>query len=204
MIIYDNVESWDTIKDYWPHSPGGSIIITSQHSDLAQISGGLEVALSPLKSVDGAVLLLRHLRRLSSIDASASDMADAKAVSETLGDLPIAIAHMAGYIDKSRKTLPEFISMFQKREHSRELWSSKRKFDTTYQYNKSLDTVWDIALEELPDDALRVIRILAMLNPDKNPEQMLYLTKDDDEERYASRSVLYFLTIIVLTISSQY
>ncbi|RFU30827.1 hypothetical protein B7463_g5472, partial [Scytalidium lignicola] len=187
LIVYDNVESWNTIKDYWPHSSTGSIIITSQHSDLTQITGGLEIPLQPLNSTDGGVLLLRHLRRVHSNTTSAVDMADAKSVSETLGGLPIAIAHMAGFIDKTQKSLTEFIAMFQKRDQSRVLWSPDTKYASTYQYDgKTLDTVWKIAIDELPEDALRIIQILAMLNPDKVPEKML-LIADDEATEYLPR-----------------
>lgn len=180
--MYDNVESWEAIKDYWPRSSNGSIVITSQHSDLAQITGGSEVPLRPLKSTDGAILLLRHLRRFTQNTASASDMADAQAISETLGGLPIAIAHMAGFIDKSQKSLPEFMAMFQKREEARVVWEPNTKYASTYQYDgKTLDTVWNIALGELPEASLRMIRILAMMNPDKSPEKMFLIAEEEQE-----------------------
>ncbi|KAI9735121.1 MAG: hypothetical protein M1834_001709 [Cirrosporium novae-zelandiae] len=179
LLIYDNVESWTDITPYWPCSTHGAIILTSQHSHLAQVTGGSEISLTPLPANEGAVLLLRHLRRFVSDNASIKDMAEAKGISIILGGLPIAISHMAGYIDMSQLSLPEFSTMYEKREQTQRIWSCNH-MNATYQYDKRLETVWDIAMKELSNDALDIIYLLAMLNPDLIQEDLLFDSSEDN------------------------
>jgi tetratricopeptide (TPR) repeat protein len=170
--VYDNAEDWDTIKNYWPRSEQGSIIITSQRLDLAQVSAHSAIALQPLAPADGGLLLLKHLRRTES-PISMEDQIESLKISETLGGLPVAIAHMAGYIDKSNSTLQEFSAMYKRRDQTHRIWSQNCRA-WTYQYDRTLDTVWDIALAELNESARAMINLLAMLDPDRIPEKILF------------------------------
>ena len=150
--------------------------MTSQSSDLNQVSGGSEIALPSLGPEDGARLLLRHLRRLD--DKTPKHVMDqAINISSSVGGLPIAISHMAGYIDKTQSSLEEFIDLHGSREHSREIWSGNHRA-STYQYDRRLDQVWTIALDKLPEDAKAMMRLLAMLSPDRISEAMLFGRRD--------------------------
>lgn len=173
LLIYDNVESWESIKPYWPSGRRGFIMITSQSSELVQISGGREISLMPLSPRDGATLLLRHLRR-SPGETTEKDSKTAENIARSLGGLPVAISHSAGYIEKSQGTLEEFVAVYEKgREESRKIWMQDCS-SWTNQYHQTLETTWDIALHELPSEARSLIHILAMLDSETIPEDMLF------------------------------
>jgi hypothetical protein len=80
---------------------------------------------------------------------------------------------MAGYISKSQSTLVEFSAMYKQRDQTQRIWSHNCRA-WTYQYDRSLDTVWDIALAELPPAARALINVLAMLDPDQISEKMIF------------------------------
>lgn len=172
LLLYDNVEDWETIKPYWPSGQNGSILITSQNLELVQISEGFEINLSPLGADEGASLLLKHLRKTGSA-TQGEDFETAKDISRTLGGLPVAISHSAGYIEKSQSTLDEFVEMYASREKSRRIWSQDCK-SWTKQYERTLETTWDIALSKLNHDIRALTNILAMLDADSISEDMLF------------------------------
>jgi len=175
LLIYDNAEDWDTITPYWPHTTHGSIILTSQKSQSSYITGGSEIALQPMDPMEGAGLLFKHLPQFSGNNIPISDVAEARKISQILGGLPIAIAHCAGWVDKTQSSLPEFSRIYEHRDSSQKIWANDTS-NITYQYSKTLDKLWDIALSELSPDAMSVVNLMSMLGPEHIPEGMLLET----------------------------
>jgi predicted acyl esterase len=124
---------------------------------------------------EGAGLLFKHLPRIAGNDVPIAEMAEAREISQNLGGLPIAIAHCAGWIDKTQSSLSEFSKIYERREGSQKIWTHGSS-NTTYQYNKKLDTLWDIALHELSSDAKSVVNLMSMLSPERILEGMLLET----------------------------
>lgn len=173
------MDEWDTIKPYWPSGNAGSLVITSQRAHLVQVSGGCEIVLRPLHAEDGATLLLRHLRKLPAEPESSPDFKDAMAIAGTLGGLPVAISHIAGYIEKSQSRLSEFNKVYATREQSNRIWSQDCQ-SWTYQYWLTLETTWDIALQELPPESRALINVLAMLDAEAVSEEFLFTNSTMD------------------------
>ncbi|GJD03450.1 transcriptional xre family [Colletotrichum higginsianum] len=172
LLLYDNVEDWETIKPYWPTGQKGSILITTQNLELVQISEGYEISLTPLTADEGASLLLKHLRKMDNA-TNGEDFEIAKEISRTLGGLPVAISHNAGYIEKSQRSLSEFVRKYARVEESRHIWSKDCR-SWTNQYERTLETTWDLALGELNREIRDLTNILAMLDPDSISEDMLF------------------------------
>ena len=127
-----------------------------------------EVALKSLKLEAGSQLLLRYLQRDHTADDKEKE--HAAEIVDMFGCLPLAIAHIGGYISESRCTLKEFKEMATQRYSF--IWEGDAPA-TLYQYDKRLDLVWDFALEELPPDAKSLIYMMAFMNPDYMSEDML-------------------------------
>jgi hypothetical protein len=98
-------------------------------------------------------------------------------VSELVGGLPLAIAHIAGYANSSNSSLQDFIDAFKDSRCSSKLWSGPPGA-STFQYEKSLAIVFDVALGALATDARELIDCLAFLNPDSIPEEMVFRERD--------------------------
>ena len=169
LLVFDNAQDWATVNTCWPRSTNGSVILTAQNPEFAQVAK-LEIALKPFSHADGATLLLKHLREENT---SEQETAHAKSICDELGGLPLAIAHVAGYLTQSKTPLREFLEQFSERVNSAQLFRMSAPM-TTFQYEKTLGVVWDVALQRLSSDALQLIQILAMMNPDGVPEDMLY------------------------------
>ena len=88
-----------------------------------------------------------------------------------VGGLPIAIAHMAGYMFTS-KIHPEELQQTLKTREVYNIWL-KTKMWTTPLYEQTLETVWNIALRELSASAIELLYVISMLNPEAIPEDML-------------------------------
>jgi len=124
--------------------------------------------LKPFDRSDGSKLLLRHLRK----DESLTQSTDASLISDELGGLPLAIAHVAGYLAESGASLGDCLELLKERRNSARIFSIAQPM-TTFQYEKTFGTVWDVALQRLDQDALALIQVLSMMNPDGVPEDML-------------------------------
>ena len=132
------------------------------------------ICLQPFSPEEGADFLLGHFQ--------SSDLTDQResAVSlcnDVLGGLPLAIAHVAGYMTMfNEPMLPSeaLDKLFKELQDSNDVFNTNP--DTTFAYNKenkALNFVWDMALDELDPDSLKLIRVLSMLNASGVPEEML-------------------------------
>lgn len=98
----------------------------------------------------------------------------AQKISKLVTGLPLALAHIIGYVD-GNCTLEEFHDEFLQKEATFELWGAGTGSSLS-QYPKNLLTVFAIALGALSTNARHLIDIFSMLNPDSIPEEMLLLS----------------------------
>ncbi|KAI0855114.1 hypothetical protein F4860DRAFT_521970 [Xylaria cubensis] len=176
LLIFDNVEHTTTIDPFIPRNPArpGCIIITTQHPDTKQVTSVFhQLCLSSFDSITGAGLLYRYLGR--DPEDSAEDLI-ANEMSQFVGGLPLAIAVMGGYINSSGITLSEFLAHLKR---SSRLWSRHINRNYVQDYDCALGAVFDLAISELGEQALKLIYILAYLNPDAIPEEMLVTSHKD-------------------------
>lgn len=143
--------------------------MTSQIAGLVQ-AGSIRSHIQPrpLNEEEGSRLLLDLAQQ---DDPSEEDIVAARGISRVVGGLPIAIAHIAGYMFNSAVTLPELIPRLQTQE-AYTIWSSEKTWSTAM-YEQRLDMVWHVALQELSEEAMDLLHILAMMNPDVIQEAML-------------------------------
>jgi hypothetical protein len=119
-------------------------------------------------------LLFRYLER--SLDEINEDETEvACQISDILGGLPLAIATMGGYMNESECPLDAFLTNIKKSSNA---WEAGA-VGPVQQYEKTLETVFQIALGELPPSTQDFINILAFLNHDSIPEE-LFLTQSGD------------------------
>ncbi|KAG4438764.1 hypothetical protein IFR05_005741 [Cadophora sp. M221] len=166
LLIFDNVSSWKDIATYMPNNMNtrGSILITTQIPDLNQCTAIFtNIAVAPLSIVEATSLLMQLLGREETL---LEDKAIAKKIAQALGGYPLSIATVGGYILQSNCRLREYFERFNK---SSVLWKGESN-TFTWQYEKTLQNVCDVALMELPATALELHEILAFLNPDEIPE----------------------------------
>jgi hypothetical protein len=103
LFVFENVEEWSIIQNFWPFSSNTAVIITIQNPDLAQFTKS-EIHLKPLSVESSTELLFSHLRRMI-VSIMDSEKKAANNIFEKLFGLLTAVAHIASYIDQSQSSL---------------------------------------------------------------------------------------------------
>jgi hypothetical protein len=161
----------------------GSVIVTTQLCNLLADAGNVtKIQLDPLTPQAGSEMLLRYLGRDVKID---SEKQLAKDISSYVGGLPVAIAHVAGYVTSSELELEELIETFREWRKASgvavteddDLPAAFREASSSY--DETLAMVWEIILRELSQDARDVLNIFTCLNCASVPRDMLWRVHED-------------------------
>lgn len=105
------------------------------------------------------------------------------ALLERLSGLPLGINQVASLIKSKRTTVAKFLQRYDKQagDVGRIAGKTGHEFDQEYDY--ALDTVWQLAFEDLQQetnpDAYDLLGVIAFMAPDKIPEEM-FLQEDLD------------------------
>lgn len=194
LLVFDNALRWEDISRYMPNSlrrTTGSVLITTQNERvLPHAPNNTRIQIHPLTTQQGSDMLLRYLGRDARTDP---ERLLAQEISAFVGGLPVAIAHMAGYVGFSDITLEELIETFREwrkrtgaaTDEADDLPSTFR--EASFSYDGTLAMVWEVTLRELTQDARDVLNILAYLNCSSVPRAMLWGMHEDP--------ILHFLDI---------
>lgn len=169
LLIFDNADDLDVLRDFWPVSGTGSILITSR-DPLAKTRARVSVAngldLLPFSPEDGGQLL-RNLTGYNDDDSVPLSVD----ISGKLTGIPLAIAQIAGTISRRDLGLAEFVELYDEETHRNELL----QYDSGT-VSKTLYTVW--SFEDLSPAGMSLLNIIAFLDPDQISEQLLQNMKN--------------------------
>ena len=168
-MIFDNLEDIHNLPKYFPKS-SGSIIITTQKAHMVATTENFhKIPLQALDVETGANLLAIYMDR----DYwGEEELLIGRSISSWVGGLPLALATVGGYIRQSGEP-PQQI--FESLRRSSTVWASTSE-GALANYNKTLATAFDLALSELTQkapNARHLLDVLAFLNPDHIPQDML-------------------------------
>ncbi len=125
------------------------------------------ILLESFEAEEAAAFVLKHLKMTHETDQHDAVVSLCK----ELGGLPLAIAHIAGYMEASSISPQETLGMFKDLSDSNAIFNDKPV--TTFDYDKALNCVWDIALRELDTDTRKLMQVLSMLSPTGVSDEML-------------------------------
>ncbi|KAI1123776.1 P-loop containing nucleoside triphosphate hydrolase protein [Nemania abortiva] len=189
LLIFDNLEDARLIENYVPENlNGGSIIITTQHAHISPITNDFrKLELQPMGSESGSSLFFKVLGR----DAKDEDEeSTAYQICDWVGGLPLAIVTVAGYLSRSSSSAAEILTNLRR---SSLIWANSSIRRPPGNYEKSLATVFDLALSHLSPNSIHLLQILAFLSPDGIPEDLLRRPHEipslaflNDEDEYLS------------------
>jgi hypothetical protein len=175
LLVFDNVDTWEEIEKYIPANmatTNGAILVTTRGPEVGPTPTPLNffrVNLKEMGMEESRALLIQSMNpgmkhekiRLHPEYKIAGDIA-------SVAGLPLALAHIAGYVKVSGCTLAEFL----------ELWNewrtntlSARPADPSS--NATLETIWSIGLSELGTDALKLLKITAFFDSDGIQRELL-------------------------------
>ncbi|HYV07935.1 MAG TPA: FxSxx-COOH system tetratricopeptide repeat protein, partial [Blastocatellia bacterium] len=161
LLVFDNAEDVQLVRDHIPRGSGGHIMITSRNPIWTGVAKPLSVKALPLEEAI-EFLLKRTGHR---------DEAIAKRLAAALGRLPLALEQAGAYIETSGCTMPHYLELFEKRQ--RELLERGKP---STEYPDTVATTWGISFQNVEREnpaAAELLRLCAFFAPDDIPIKML-------------------------------
>jgi hypothetical protein len=168
LLIFDNLEDARLLERYVPENiRGGSIIVTTQHAHISPITNHFrKLELQPLSEDPGSSLFFGILERPPTDE---EEEGVSKDICKWVGGLPLAIVTVAGYLKCSSSSSSEILASLQR---SSMVWASSGS-GAIRNYDKTLATVFDLALGQISEHSRHFLQILAFLSPHGIPEELL-------------------------------
>ena len=161
LLIFDNAQEPADLQAYVPTKSTGHILVTSRNpnwSDLAQV-----LAVRTWMREESTAFLLQRTHQ--------SDKAAAIELAEALGDLPLALAQAASYIEQTARSIESYRLLFETR--GQEL---RRLGQPSPDYPNTVATTWDLSfhhVEGTSPAAADLMSLCAFLAPDSIPVSTL-------------------------------
>ncbi|MEW9547846.1 FxSxx-COOH system tetratricopeptide repeat protein [Nonomuraea sp. NPDC050783] len=159
LVIFDNAEEPEYIKDFIPRGPG-HVIITSRNSRWSDHEPTIQVDVFRREE---SVTFLR--RRLTD---TLSEW-EAERVAEKLGDLPIALEQAAALLARTLMPVEDYLDLLE------EQTSRLLDLEKPPTYPKSMTAAWRLSvsqLEERVPAAVEVLRCCAFFGPEPIPRDV--------------------------------
>ncbi|MFL6075320.1 MAG: FxSxx-COOH system tetratricopeptide repeat protein [Mycobacteriales bacterium] len=164
LLVFDNAESPETVRRYFPTGGPGCILVTSRNPQWATVARPVEVdVFTRAESVE----LLRK-RGPELINEEADRLAEA------LGDLPLAIEQAAAWRAESGMSAAEYLRLFE--EKRADLLAVSPPLD----YQLPVAAAWNVSLDQLrvrSPGALRLLQVCAYFAPEPISRSLLASTR---------------------------
>lgn len=172
LLIIDNIENIDVLKDILPPARRGHVLITTR----TQITGILpKVTLQPMHTDEGALLLLRRANMLApdaNLDQIREDeLTMVRRVSQTLGGLPLALDQAGAYLQETGCSLQGYLEEYERKRS--ELLSYRGSESS--EHPESVTTTFSLCFERVKQVntvAADILQASAFLHPDAIPEEL--------------------------------
>jgi hypothetical protein len=155
LLIFDNAERPQDVADYRAAGTG-HVLITSRFPGWGALGGRMEVDV--LTRAETVALLRARIPTMS------EELADKLAAE--LGDLPLAAAQAAGYLEQSDLPPADYLRRFQRQR------ATLLARGDVIGYHGRLDTTWALSLDRLREQnsaALQLLQLAAFLAPEPIP-----------------------------------
>jgi tetratricopeptide (TPR) repeat protein len=160
LLVLDNVTRPEDVIELLPPGGGGQVLVTSRWAAWGEWAKPLRLE---VLAREEAVAFLQ--KRTGSSDAQA-----AASLAEALGDLPLALAEAAAYIERTRLGLDAYLQLVQKRVV--ELFGLRQPSGA----QRRVATVWSLSLERVRAEAPgaeALVNLCAFLAPEDIPRNLL-------------------------------
>ncbi len=171
LLVFDNASRPGDLKGMLP-SGGGHVLITSRSREWSGTATQLDLSeFRPAESV-------RFLCKRSGSD----ELEAAMTLAEELGDLPLALAQAAAYIDARSMTIREYLELYRDPVLAQRLRDSG--LDSA-EYPASVARTWLLSFTQLSGEhpaAVELLRLCAFLDPDDIDLELLSAGREETGE----------------------
>ncbi|MFD8046022.1 FxSxx-COOH system tetratricopeptide repeat protein [Streptomyces chartreusis] len=146
LLIFDNAESPERVRHYFPTGGSGTILVTSRNRRWSLVGGSLEVDVFTRE--ESKELLRRSGAPIE--DEEADRLADA------LGDLPLALEQAAAWRAETGMPVTEYLRLFETKR------SELLELSPPLDYQLPVAAAWNVSLDHLETRSLAALRLLQL------------------------------------------
>lgn len=190
LLVLDNADNLEDLKNFWPQDGQGAVLITSRNprakeSIYHEFSG---TDLSCFSDLDAAEFLLRRTQQ--------GRQEPAVAVARKLGGYPLGLIQMSAIINHMDYTFEEFLLKYDEKGLGELLRLKPGWQPDTYVH--TVASVW--TLDRLDKQSSSLLDVMSLLDPDGIPEELFIKGAQDIQlDDYPKYSSLYEKTRVDLT-----
>lgn len=175
MIIYDNAETIELLRDYWPlYGSNGRVLVTTRNQSLGFDPADAGIEILPWDTETGSKFLLHLLTGHISADLLTKEAQSAYDLSERLSGHALALSNMCGLIHRRSWSISELVEVY----------------DKSKDFNHGLETVWKLSFESLRPDCAALLSVFTFCAPDSIPQSLFEF--NDQTENFTD-DMLWFL-----------
>ena len=173
LLVFDNVVDYQSIARYWPTTSlqPSAIIATTQKDNTRWIPASHRIAVDFLDDSAGADLLCELYCQQMHIPPetlSPDERLTAAQISHELGGSPLYLTQAQGVITTSNTALPEYLKLIKSRSSL-----PGNRIEQGGSYPKAVGATHDRLIEELDPGAVKLLYMLAFMNPEHVSEDLL-------------------------------
>ena len=172
LLILDNADEIEIVDEFIPSCEAGHVLLTTRAHAMGAVGGSNE--LEKMTPKEGALFLLRRLRKLKKDEALESATAEireqAEALSTLVDGLPLALDQAGAFIEEKPSTFEEYQTLYQ--SERKELLKRRGKLAKDH---PSVTVTFSLAFQKVADDdpaAADLLRVCALLEADSIPEEI--------------------------------
>jgi tetratricopeptide (TPR) repeat protein len=149
LLIFDNADSPERVRDYFPTGGSGTILVTSRNRRWSVVGHSLEVDVFTREES-------KELLRRSGPAGDDLDDAEADRLADALGDLPLALEQAAAWRAETGMPASEYLRLF---EHKR---NELLEVSPPPDYQLPVAAAWNVSLDHLETRSLTALRLLQL------------------------------------------
>jgi hypothetical protein len=178
LLVFDNVDDFALMEDFWPPNGAGSVLMTSRapHAErLAHYSGTdgddeltHSIKLEPFAKEEAQEFLYKLTNQKHTPD---SDEANAALnLAHRIQGYPLFLTQLAGMMNDGSSSFSDLLKMYNEESRQGKLHGARHQIRNS-KYQDTTATVW--MLDKLDPAARMVMNVLSFLDPDHIQEEVL-------------------------------
>jgi DNA-binding XRE family transcriptional regulator/tetratricopeptide (TPR) repeat protein len=176
LLILDNMEDLNLLQQFIPVDRQGAVLLTTRRHVTEPVAQALELELFPEN--DAILFLLKRTKvlavEMSLEDASDHDIKAARAITQLLGNLPLALDQAGAYILETPCSFAEYLALFKK--YQDRLLQRRIGERIPTDHPESVTATFRLNFQQVQqrsNAAGELLRICAFLASDAIPEEIL-------------------------------
>ncbi len=167
LLILDNADDLAMVADFLPAINNGHILLTTRAQVMGEIAEGIMI--EKMSDEEGALLLLRRAKMPA---ATPEEKALAREISAALDGLPLALDQAGAYIEETRCSLSDYLTIYQRRQST----LLGRRGGLAPTHPQSVAATWSLSFQKIERAnpvAADLLRLCAFFAPDAIPSEVI-------------------------------